>query len=727
MPEYIKAHGIIYANELKSIHKSRNPMQPIFEAFTNAWEAIFERFTAEHLQNGKIVITFHYTSGMFNEEEHKSCTLDKIEIYDNGLGINEKSFERIVNLRDNSKSALNKGTGRVQFLHFFNETIFESIYEKINGEHERIVLVLSKKDAFLRENAILRKDSAELTSSSEYGTLVTFINPIDEKNDGEFFDKITPFDVKNELIIHFLSRFCESKEHLPQIIIERYENGKKLEPIFIKKEDIPNPDKTESLDVHYSKLENRKVVDSLNCEHFTLLSFVQSQEQLKKNCIYFVSNGAIAQEVSIDSLQADDSIDGNRYMFFLRGNYFDSIEDDLRGNLHLIKESEFKKQGELFPEECILVDKIKEETNEKINSVYPEFQARKNDALKNLDELKQMFLIDEDRIVSLRKKIKTSDSDEQILAAIYRADMELVAKRDARIKAQYEQLKSLSPANQDSQVKLTEQVNSFVKLVPQQNRTNLTKYIARRKLVIEIFDMILSKELECVNEKGRVDEALLHNLIFQQHSVDTESSDIWLLDDQYLLFNGCSEKQLDKIEVNGVKLLKENLTDEERAFKVRHNMDGGEVDTGIRRPDILLYPEEGKCIIIEFKAPDVEVSMYLSQINKYAMMINNLSDDSLQIHAFYGYLIGENINYDYIQEAESAFKEAAYLKYHSVPITMCLVVLAGLLETFILKLLSILIYLKEQNYVIKFSWRNWKKLYSKHCMITTLVSLSPKC
>lgn len=663
MPEYIKAHGIIYANELKSIHKSRNPMQPIFEAFTNAWEAIFERFTAEYLQNGKIVISFHYTLGMFNEEEHKSCTLDKIEIRDNGLGINEKSFERIVNLRDNSKSALNKGTGRVQFLHFFNETIFESVYKKTNGEHERINLTLSKKDAFLRENAILRKDSTELTSSSDYGTLVTFINPIDEKNDGTFFNKTSSFDIKNELIIHFLSKFCESKGHLPQIRIERYENSKKLQSIYIKKEDIPNPDKTESLDVHYSKLENRRVVDSLNSEHFTLLSFVQSQKQLKKNCIYFVSNGAIAQEVSIDSLQTDDSINGNRYMFLLRGAYFDSVEDDLRGNLHLIKESEFKKQGELFPEECILVDKIKEETNEKINSVYPEFQAKKNDALKNLDELKQMFLIDEDRIISLRKKIKTSDSDEQILAAIYREDMELVAKRDAKIKAQYEQLKSLSPANQDYQVKLTEQVNSFVKLVPQQNRTNLTKYIARRKLVIEIFDMILNKELECINEKGRVDEALLHNLIFQQHSVDTESSDIWLLDDQYLLFNGCSEKQLDKIDVNGVKLLKEDLTDEEKAFKIRNNINGDETDTGIRRPDILLYPEEGKCIIIEFKAPDVEVSMYLSQINKYAMMINNLSNDSLQIHAFYGYLIGENINYDYIQEAESAFKEAAYLKY----------------------------------------------------------------
>ena len=359
MPEYIKAHGIIYANELKSIHKSRNPMQPIFEAFTNAWEAIFERFTAEYLQNGQITISFHYTLGVFNEKEYKSYTLNKIEIRDNGLGINEKSFERIVNLRDNSKSALNKGTGRVQFLHFFDETIFESVYEKTNREHERIVLVLSKKDTFLRENAILRKDSAGPTSSSEYGTLVTFINPIDEKNDGAFFNRMTSPDIKNELIIHFLSKFCESKEHLPKIIIERYENDNKLEPVYIGKEDIPNPDKTESLDVHYSKLENRKVVDSLNCEHFTLLSFIQSQEQLKKNCIYFVSNGAIAQEVSIDSLQADDSIDGNRYMFLLRGNYFDSIEDDLRGNLHLVKESEFKKQGELFPEECILVEKIK--------------------------------------------------------------------------------------------------------------------------------------------------------------------------------------------------------------------------------------------------------------------------------------------------------------------------------------------------------------------------------
>ena len=59
--------------------------------------------------------------------------------------------------------------------------------------------------------------------------------------------------------------------------------------------------------------------------------------------------------------------------------------------------------------------------------------------------------------------------------------------------------------------------------------------------------MIMNKELEKLEQGGRVDENLLHNLIFQQHSTDTKDSDLWLLDDQYLYFDGCSEKLLDKM------------------------------------------------------------------------------------------------------------------------------------------------------------------------------------
>ena len=79
-----------------------------------------------------------------------------------------------------------------------------------------------------------------------------------------------------------------------------------------------------------------------------------------------------------------------------------------------------------------------------------------------------------------------------------------------------EKLKNLKPNRTDYQSELKERVNAFVKLVPLQNRTNLTKYIARRKLVLQVFDMILQREHEKNVNGGRIDEEILHNLIFHQ-------------------------------------------------------------------------------------------------------------------------------------------------------------------------------------------------------------------
>jgi hypothetical protein len=139
-------------------------------------------------------------------------------------------------------------------------------------------------------------------------------------------------------------------------------------------------------------------------------------------------------------------------------------------------------------------------------------------------------------------------------------------------------------------------------------------------------------------------------------------SDLWLIDDQYTYFKGCSEHSLNSVVIDGKPLLKRELTEEEEGYKIRNQLDKRQ-DIGERRPDVLIFPEEGKCIIIEFKAPHVEVSHHLDQINRYAMLINNLSSESFNIHTFYGYLIGENIDYKYIEEADSTFKEAPNLKY----------------------------------------------------------------
>ena len=79
----IKASGIIYSNELNTIHKSGNKLQPIYEAFTNAWEAIFERFGKDNLQYGIITITFNMEESLFEGEESNQALIN-IEVKDNG-------------------------------------------------------------------------------------------------------------------------------------------------------------------------------------------------------------------------------------------------------------------------------------------------------------------------------------------------------------------------------------------------------------------------------------------------------------------------------------------------------------------------------------------------------------------------------------------------------------------------------------------------------------------
>lgn len=219
MPEFIRAIGIYYRSELNAIKKSGIQLQPVYEAFSNAWESVTERFPREHLHHGKIRIEFHYTMGLFQDDaENRTATLDRIVIIDNGVGINPASYNRLLTLRDNSKSVSNKGTGRIQFAHYFDETTFDSMYsiDEHNGKH--IVMTLSKKQAFLQNNAILRKDLEENVTDWQPYTKVTLMRILDEKKDGMFYSEMSLDNIMIELKHHFLAKLCECRSNLPMLM-----------------------------------------------------------------------------------------------------------------------------------------------------------------------------------------------------------------------------------------------------------------------------------------------------------------------------------------------------------------------------------------------------------------------------------------------------------------------------------------------------------------------------
>ncbi len=651
---YIRGTGISYRGRIEKIKKSNEKLQAIFEAFTNSLEAI--SLLERKKNNGQIKIQLFFSD--IKEELFINKKLEKIIIEDTGIGFNEENFNRLKNLDDNSKKFKNKGTGRIQFIKFFKEVEYESIYKKNNFFFKKRNFILSMSKNFLSKNAlILEKQNIEVKAEFS-STKLIMRELLADKDIHSYYNNLDIIELKEKIIAHYLEYFCSHRENLPTIKLELYCNDKLNNKTEIKLSDFPKIDKTENFNVHYSVIEiDGKIEKINNTENFQIKAFKINKKYKIKNAIKFTSKGeTIEKKIKFNSLKHDEHIDEKNYLFLISGDYIDNKISDTRGGiLNIPQKSVFKKDFEKllgrFDKEEIILNDIENKANEIILKMYREINKRNNEKINKIKELKNLFLLN-DEIIK-HEKIKINDTEEKILENYYIIDAKIRAKQDANLKKQLEKIENLNPSKSDDySKKLEKEVNELVQSIPVQNKTALAQYIARRKIVLELFDKILNRKLKFQMENKRnIDENLLHNLIFQQSSNDPEKSDLWLINEDFIYFKGISEARLCDVKINGQKIFRKEFSEEEE----RILLSLGE-NRKIKRPDILLFPEEGKCIIIEFKAPHVNVSNFLNQINDYASLILNYSQDKFQINTFYGYLIGESIDARDVRRHDGEFK-----------------------------------------------------------------------
>ena len=353
-----------------------------------------------------------------------------------------------------------------------------------------------------------------------------------------------------------------------------------------------------------------------------------------------------------------ESIYDNRYLVLVSSDYLNNLDQDSRGEFKLPKKSDIQSSNELIHDKNIFLDDLQNEINKQVEEWYPEILTHIEEKQKNIEKLKALFLLD-GKLLQNAMNI-ANPTDENLLKLVYENDARLEAKGDAEIKKHIEEIEKLNPTEREVYTnKLKELTNKVVSKIPLQNRNALSHYVARRKLVLDLFDKVLDKQLIIQHPENRnIDERLLHEIIFQQSSKQNNNSDLWLIDEEFIYFSGCSDLCLSKVKVNGVFLLKQNLTPEELKYKTKLG-----IDESRKRPDVLLFPNEGKCIILEFKNPEVNIGECLNEINKYARLIHNLSDSLFQFNTYYGYLIGETIDPEDIRDYDSDFKEAPHFNY----------------------------------------------------------------
>jgi len=654
---FIKGYGINYSGTISKIKKNENSLQPIFEAITNSFESLKLKTNDTSIKT--ILISVNLSKNLFSDQQ-ENFNFNEILIEDNGIGVNDREFERLISLNDDRKGFSNKGTGRVQFLHFFDKTTISSIYENTESSvgYSKRILELSKKKPFLDQNAIVKYISNEESIEKPIKTSVSFIDPLSD-NDKSLYCSLTTQILKEEIISHYLDYFCENRNNLPIIEIQITVDNKLKERVAINSSDIPDIEYETGFNINYSEFstDSNQIQTTTEFEKFNLKSFKIHKEKLLKNKLILTSKGELASNIKLNNLLPQDQINNMRYLFLLSGEYIDGKDSDSRGDLRIPLRAEFKKdQQTLFNNREIILEDIEESTNKVIEDYYSEIKKKKEDKEVNIEKLKKMFLLNDETLKSLN--IGINDTDDDILKKVYQSDAKIIAKRDANIKKQIEQIEKLDTNSVSYKDDLETQINELVTTIPQQNRTALTHYVARRKLVLELFDKILKKQLELLKNGERIDEDLMHNLIFQQASDDPSKSDLWILNEEFIYFTGCSEHKFSKVKIGGELLFKKEFEEEEERYL--NSLGERRLD---KRPDILLFPEEGKCIIIEFKAPDVNASVHLTQIDKYANLIRNYTKEKFQITRFYGYLIGESIEPRDVTGTVTRYEESPNFKY----------------------------------------------------------------
>jgi hypothetical protein len=361
------------------------------------------------------------------------------------------------------------------------------------------------------------------------------------------------------------------------------------------------------------------------------------------------SKGVAVNRVRFDALKKAEAVNGHRFLTAIHGpalNRAENVSHTVDSFTLPIRADTEKaiREGALFFDpaaEILFFDDIEHAVEEALPVIYADLLARKVEQLRDVEAIAAAHGIPPDVVRSTR--ISLSDTEAQITEKFFKKHAEALAERSLRIKKLFEALESLNPSDANYQSELEERSSELLELIPEQNKQELSRYIIRRQMVAKVLGMILDEKIQAApksakaakGKKGRRDrEGLIHDLLIRRKTgTASERNDLWVLNEEFVHFEGCSDVPIDQIcDTSGNKILRPITADDLKTYGIKTR----------QRPDIFLFVDEGQCILIELKAPDVDLSDHLGQLEKYCNLIANFS--IAPISRFYCYLIGQNFS-----------------------------------------------------------------------------------
>jgi hypothetical protein len=659
---------------MRLLRKSTRPLAPVFEAITNGLEAIVDRQKAGALEPGRITVRFFYT-GLIPDE---SKTLERIEISDNGIGFDDENYKRFGAFLDRSKGHNNRGSGRAQFLHFAEKTEVTSYYHKDGKVFKRNFTCKPQK--FIDEPVI--DEQANLIES--IGSTIAMSNLRYDEETRRFFDSLTLADFRGALQRQYLLRMylakCKNAALVPSFTIEFHINKDQQVIGSLTAQDISTPDVGE-IAVPFVKIRDPKAddiewvpqrqrVERLHWAHFKL-----NESDLPENGVLLCSKQIAVQALRFTALKKADVVDGFRYLTAIYGDALDdadNVTNDVDRFTLPTRADVEKTVHELWfdpTREYLFFDDIKQAVEDALPHIYTDLYQRKESQTKNIEAIARENGIPLD--IAHSAKIGLTDTNKQIIDKIYKKHAEVLAEQNTKIKIVFDSLDQLVPTSENYQADLQRKSEELLRLIPEQNKQELSRYVIRREMVAKVLKLILEQKIVAPTtrpkkkssaKKPREDrEGLIHDLLIKRRTASVSGpNDLWVLSEEFVHFEACSEVEIERIvDSKGNKLLRPIPDAIKSQYKLKPD----------RRPDIFVHVDDSQCILVELKAPDVDLSEYLHQLPRYCSIIGNFSVKPLT--KFYCYLIGEEFAESDILYDFRPTVHGDYVRRHDVTIMSC--------------------------------------------------------
>lgn len=655
---------------LKNTKISSNRYVVIEELLSNAIDSYLIRKSYER-NVPALSITFDlefFKTTLFDDggyDLNLTCT-------DNGAGFGVEQIRAFVTKDTSYKDYLEiqgigkcKGAGRIQFFHYFRNLSIESFY-KLDGIHKSCRLEVNEDEREVSEGDFKVSDSYEKVIETKVKLFGLKEEAYEKHFDPRAFrHEFSAVSLRKYIFVAFLQRFIVLKKMVGEfsIIIREYdasEGTSKQESI--ESSDLPDPTSVDEVGLTCSHgKENLSTATTLKITRYSL---PQEKFPESNNEVALCANSALVQSIVKRYLkrpyERQKSIDGRFELLLIEGDLLEEKVNEQRDGFNIPKECSLNEEFE----ETFSIQDIMESIDDYVFGI---LTPRDFDKEALIDSTQERFGISRTMLNSANIKVHYGDTEDNIAKRVLKKYQEDIVKETSDIFDLKQELLRLDPSGEDFREKVGSLSWKYTSTIKKMDMANLSQLVVRRSSMVEVLKYAVNSMLNCQkeNQKRRENEKLIHNIFFPtgKDSNDDVDHDIWILNEEYHYFEHiASDKSLSKIPWNDREKLFDSDIDEslEKLFEKNNK------EHHLKRPDIAIFNQEGSAIIIEFKAPDVELQEHIPDLIQYARLLSAKSHG--KIKKIYGYLIGDSMDETRMPGAYTKFPSGMGY-FHTDPIS----------------------------------------------------------